>query len=84
MSILIVAVLGAILGYTSHITNPWWPKKVLGIIEGLTVVSAANWLFYCLGLWWWVAMLLGIIVYALYLMALQLLLKTQVLVDQAP
>jgi hypothetical protein len=84
MSILIVAVLGIILGFTSHITNPWWPKKVLGIIEGLTVVSAANWLFYSLGLWWWVAMLLGIVTYAIYLMVLQGLLRTQVLVDQAP
>jgi len=82
MSLLIVAVLGAILGFTSHITNPW-PKKFLGIVEGFTIVSAANWMFYCIGLWWWLAMLLAIVVYALYLMVMQALLRTQIAV-QAP
>lgn len=82
MSLLIAALLGMILGFTSHITNPW-PKKVLGIVEGFTVVSAANWLFYSIGLWWWVAMLLAIVTYALYLMLMQALLRTQVTV-QAP
>ena len=83
MSIIIVAAIGLILGFTSHITNKGWAKKALGALEGMTVVSAFNWLFYITSMWWWLAMILGIVCYALYLMILQALLRTRVVVDQS-
>jgi len=83
MSILIAFVLGGVLGYTSHIKQTV-PSRILGIIEGLTIVSAANWFFTNLGFWWWVALLLAIVTYAIYLMLFQLLVKVRVPVNQVP
>lgn len=83
MSILIAFVLGGILGFTSHIRQSKW-NRALGVIEGISVVSAANWLFMNLGLWWWVSLLVAIVVYAIYLMILQMLMKTRIPVDQLP
>lgn len=83
MSILIAAVLGAALGFTSHIRQSKW-NKVIGVIEGLVVVSVGNWIFYNIGLWWWASILLGIVVYAIYLIFIQSLMKTRVVVDQLP
>lgn len=83
MSILIAFVLGGVLGFTSHIKQSKW-NKTLGVIEGVTIVSAANWLFINLGLWWWVSLLLAIVVYAIYLMILQMLVRTRVPVASTP
>ncbi len=74
MSLLIAFVLGGVLGYTSHIRASW-PRRVEGIIEGIAVVSAANWLFYNAYIWWWLSLILAVMVYAVYLMTLQYLLR---------
>ena len=83
MSILIAFVLGGVLGYTSHIRQSKW-NRALGVIEGLTIVSAANWFFGNMNMWWWVALLLAIIVYAFYLMIMQLLMRKKVEVKTPP
>lgn len=83
MTLLIAAALGAVLGYTSHIKQSLW-SRVQGIAEGLAIVSAANWLFYNLNILWWLSLILAVVVYALYLMIMQLLLKAKVGVPQLP
>ncbi len=73
MFIFIGLLVGLVFGYTSHIKQPL-KQRFIGMAKGASVVSAANWVFYNLGLYWWASVLLGAVVYALFLMATQELL----------
>ena len=77
MIIFVAAIIGLVLGYTSHIKAKR-PNKAMGMIEGFTVVTASFWIFYNLNLWWWLGILLSIIAYALYLMILQALTRRSI------
>lgn len=73
MFILIGLLAGIVFGYTSHIKQPL-EQRFQGIIEGVAVISAANWVFYNLNFHWWICIILATFVYALFLMAIQTLL----------
>lgn len=80
MILIIVTIIGSVLGYTSHIKSKP-ANKVIGILEGLTVVSAFFWLFYNLNWWRWLEILLAIIAYALYLLIIQSLARQSVYIS---
>ena len=72
MWLILSILIGAALGFSSHIRGTKM-DKVEGVGEGLAVVSGASWLFISLSVWWWAAIILAILVFALYLLALQAL-----------
>ena len=74
MFLLISAVLGIALGITSHLYGNWG-ERLLGAIEGFSVITGFTWLFYSLNLWWWLAMILSVLVFAVYLIIIEALTK---------
>lgn len=77
MFLLVSGLLGIILGVTSHLYGNWG-ERLLGAIEGFSVITAFTWLFYSLNLWWWLAMILAVLVFAVYLIILEALTRNPV------
>ena len=72
MWLILAVLIGIVLGFSSHVRGTKM-DKIEGMGEGLAVVSGASWFFITIGVWWWAAIILAILVFALYLLALQAL-----------